>query len=667
MYQNIDLSSAENAAVKFVMENDRMLFRPFFETAEIFCADRMIIGGRVGVDLLVGRGLSPESFMWDLYADDAYRAAKELTLALSKTRSPHIPAETATLRTDIKHKEFTILVFARMLFKVYAMEEYRGRKLSAIMGMANRSGLFTNTLLKCIPEEIVLISIYRNLYTPSRVGSWPDAIENEQKIYDLIRDSLAAKATSVVGGKEHHGRDRLNQHGLTKTILELARGDYILCGDYALSKLGIIDDPNRIQLITAIDIEQICKELTRRLGKTGPSLKITNVKYKLNIPGDFQTRKHTIYASINGRQTALADIFNSPVFEMIPFKKVGNYKVANLWVILRFIFIDVWVLKLILNITGDAVQPRIHSMLARADSVRKIIYTDLLSTFQLTNYMGNFLDEFVAKKKLIKDIGDRVPNYYPAREISGGQDGIKSARVDLSIDVETKKQILMKIVGKSDDDLMKIISEFSVQSGSRWGIGKNLKSFFYKNSKFLPFLPRRIDTFVDIGCGDGMDIVALRTRIHVRTAICADVEDFRAPEYKNSKFVQVRLGEPLDIPDNTADVVAVFHSIHHMNECIENRLGDIIRITRPGGIIMIKDHDVTDLTRASNVDFEHLVYMAASTTDLPDLIENFGQHEPMTYYSAKFIDSIMTQGCKKIWYGDLNPRTSVYGAVYVKI
>src|SRR5690606_5687084 len=102
----------------------------------------VIIGGRVGIDLLVGRPLAKDSFFWELYCDDTFNTARELALTLYRTESPHIPSRTVALHTNIRHREFTIFINARRLFKIYALDKYRGLKLAKLMGPAIRTSYF---------------------------------------------------------------------------------------------------------------------------------------------------------------------------------------------------------------------------------------------------------------------------------------------------------------------------------------------------------------------------------------------------------------------------------------------------------------------------------------------------------------------------------------------
>lgn len=427
MYTQINpVKELEQLADQTVLDNDRLLYRPFFERAELFCAENnILIGGRVGIDLLVGREVHRDSFFWELYCDDTFNNAKTLANALYKTHSPHVPARTVSLRTDIKHREFTISVNTRFLFRFYSLDKYRGLKLVNVMGPAARSSYFTHTQIKLIPEEIQLIDVYRTLYSPVKVSMWKDELENENKIYELIQDYIDTKAISEItgGGNDlrHASRD------MSSLLLEkiLSGDDHVVIGDYALAALGLENSPSRMQFITKMDIDTLTDHIGKlfaRSYKHFAKFKTTYVKYSLNIPSDFQILKYTIYLNDGKEKTAIADVFNSGQFEMIPFTrtKIQQYakcRIGNPWVLLRFLFIDIWTLKLILNIGKDNpeyIKNKIKTNIRRANALREIILKDLTSSFQLTDYIGTFINETVAKRKLIKELDEKIPTYYPA-------------------------------------------------------------------------------------------------------------------------------------------------------------------------------------------------------------------------------------------------------------
>ena len=483
MYPGFDVATLFPEAEKFVMDNDRHLYDPFFEAAEKFCIKGgILIGGRTGIDLLIGAPLTKDGYFWELYTDNAFETAKEFATMLSQVKSPHIPARTVALRTDIKHREFTILVNANYLFKIYSMDRYRGVKLIEVMKPPTATGYFGGSV-SVIPDEIQLIDIYRTLYSPSRMKNWERDLATEAVIYAGVR---AREKHIVVGGaifnrskcdeillqklfkvRPKKSSSSASSHRPSSTPSPTSSStpssphtpppQYILIGDYA-AHLWLMHQGHkskggqRLQFISADPIEALIskvekiiihdKNAARKIGAPFEA-KVSSVKFNLNVPSDFQITKHTLYVNFQNEQIPIADVFNSTEYEAIPYilapggdtiVDTGDeivqlnetsvlYSVGNPFVILKFIFIDIWIIRLLVGMSQSGkqefFQERILSLMLWADEIRKktleLIQRDPLSVFQLSNYAGVSINETVAKKKFIKEIGDRFRIFYPAR------------------------------------------------------------------------------------------------------------------------------------------------------------------------------------------------------------------------------------------------------------
>lgn len=430
MYQNTNvLEWLIPEAEKFIIENDRMLYEPFLMAAEKFCSENSIlIGGRVGIDLIIGRPYTKDSFVWDLYSDDAFAHAKQLSIILSNVKTVHVPTNTVAMRTDIKYKEFTISIHARYLFKIYVMEKYRGVNLISVMSPVSCKSYFSKLHIKCINEEILLIEIYRTLYSPAKVNMWLADYANEKILYNGDAKKLGEETEETDDKNEKTGGKIVIDKYVQQQVLKkyIANSTNVIIGDHATTALGYETNATRIQFITDLDIEEIKNSIERIVQKinTLQNTKITFIKYLLNIPTDFQIIKYTLYVVDNGDQTPIADVFNSSQYELIPFTMGSddykNIKIGNQWVLLRFLFIDIWTLRLILNLNpndskAEFIKSRIRSNLNRAELIHTKIKSKVDQLFQMSDYVGIFIDENIAKKQLIKKTEERFPVFYPAK------------------------------------------------------------------------------------------------------------------------------------------------------------------------------------------------------------------------------------------------------------
>lgn len=429
-------------AERFVIDNDRSLYVLFFIALEKFCVNNgIIIGGEMGINLLVDSPLTKDSYTWDLYTENPYNIAKKLAQALYCAKPPHVNSKYITMRSDLRHQEMTIIINTRQIIKIYNMDRYRNINLAKLMGPASRAGYYSHNKVLLIPEEMQLIEIYRTLYTPAKVGQWKSYLEFEQKIYSLIGN--LKKKVLKTGGAISVNRAVIDQILLEKII---AGSDNVLVGDYALGYLGsTLTQSPRVQFISSMHVADLAAAIGIEINKQLPNLqlygyKVTFIKYSLNLPTDFQITKHTLYINFDKEQIPIVDIFNSSIFEMIPYWIVGRIdqvklskpllsktikpiKIGNPWVLLRFRFIDLWVLKLITKINDQEskfLNNKILFLLNSICSLRKLTMSQLNNDpsrlFQITDYTGVYISETVAKKKLIKKTGERFAMYYPVKE-----------------------------------------------------------------------------------------------------------------------------------------------------------------------------------------------------------------------------------------------------------
>lgn len=404
------------SADEFVMKNDRDVYTAYYESVEKFCSEKnIIIGGTTGMNLLLKKPLSRDSYVWDLYCDNTFENAKGIADTLYNVKCSHVDNRTISMQTNIKYREFTISVDARYAFKIFTMDMYRNVKLIDVMKPLPVKGYFNNDVL-ILPEHIVLIEIYQRLYSPSKCALWPEYVRLEKAVYNKLVD---VKDNAMITGGASFDKSAAEEI-LVRKLLTCDR--IVTVGDHAISMYGI-GKASRIQLITDIPINELTEMASRVLSDERNALRRVKVghdrcvwvKYSLNIPSDFQIIKYTVYAVVHNEQIALFDAYNSTTYELIPYNIKNNIRVAGLYVILRFLFIDIWTLKLIISSGGASLQGRIASLLKLVESVRNLIpdesVTDL---FQLSNYAGVNTSDIVAKKKLIAGKGFRPGNYYPA-------------------------------------------------------------------------------------------------------------------------------------------------------------------------------------------------------------------------------------------------------------
>jgi SAM-dependent methyltransferase len=111
--------------------------------------------------------------------------------------------------------------------------------------------------------------------------------------------------------------------------------------------------------------------------------------------------------------------------------------------------------------------------------------------------------------------------------------------------------------------------------------------------KVLPFLPdgpgRRV---LDVGAGQGYFSRILKDRGYAVDACDAQPENFRCPDVP---FLKADLNRSIPCADGRYDAVVSIETIEHIEDHFRF-MGEIVRVTRPGGVIIITTPNVLSLT-----------------------------------------------------------------------
>jgi SAM-dependent methyltransferase len=298
-----------------------------------------------------------------------------------------------------------------------------------------------------------------------------------------------------------------------------------------------------------------------------------------------------------------------------------------------------------------------------------------MATFNVDKLTGIYTSESVAKKKLIKDIGERFPMYYPAK-VGGNGDNISkfiTRPINTTDNLFLKSRIIKKIT-KLDADptpegIMKSFREYEKSvstyndkvSKVNWGTNKSVDGIYQKNKQLLDHIRQPIGIYLDIGCGSGLDACAINEKYKPGKTICVDITDTRQCEV--GEFILTEPGKPIPLKDSSVDLVTMFYVIHHMENDPRDVINDIARMLVPGGILLVKDHDIQTSSDADLVDFEHFTYMISDGVSVDTLLQDFPTMLPMKYYSSREI-RLMMKGFKLIWESPASKLNRGYSAVY---
>ena len=153
----------------------------------------------------------------------------------------------------------------------------------------------------------------------------------------------------------------------------------------------------------------------------------------------------------------------------------------------------------------------------------------------------------------------------------------------------------------------------------------SMNLFGFKIKKYLINKGYKIRSYLDVGCSNGKKTVKLANYLNIKDYYGTDIDhwydigtgrDFllkdRFKLIKNNKY---------DFKDNRFDLVSCFMVLHHIPQ-LEKTLKEITRVLKPGGFLIISEHDAfTDYDKML-IDVEHLIYEMA-LKDNQNILHNY--------------------------------------------
>jgi ubiquinone/menaquinone biosynthesis C-methylase UbiE len=134
-------------------------------------------------------------------------------------------------------------------------------------------------------------------------------------------------------------------------------------------------------------------------------------------------------------------------------------------------------------------------------------------------------------------------------------------------------------------------------------------------TKMLDALGIKIDpgcNYLDIGAGDGVITKSIASALNTDSehTYGVDIEHWSGKE-NNSDTFQFEYVNGDDFTtryiDNTFDVVTVFQTLHHIKDQ-HAVLREMHRITQPGGVVILREHNAKTENDVALCHLEHLIY-----------------------------------------------------------
>ncbi len=300
---------------------------------------------------------------------------------------------TLVMNTSVKNEEFSISFDNRFICKLFAMQRDRPKGNSVDLMKLVKPAVINK--IKYLPAEIEIIDIYQKLY--NGLGSFSAMKHFVSTMYKQIMDDRTINeedtghtSNDKANDDKQTGNDKANDDKQTsnddqsddedlksKTCYERkkeeleaikmfiltdflkGRQDVTLLGPIAVDwyTMGekLCPKYDKIQICGTIKPAQLKEELQTFLNSLGRKYNVSlGDSLDLLIPKDFRTKRIIYSMSIRTdagiKEKPFLEYFNCCDFELIPVFDHNSMLIANKYVLLRFLFIDLWIYKFIYSI-----------------------------------------------------------------------------------------------------------------------------------------------------------------------------------------------------------------------------------------------------------------------------------------------------------------------------
>jgi hypothetical protein len=327
-------------AAKEAVKEDRAKYADVYELLYEECKKRKLILSDIGVLLGEKQAYAGEV---NVFTDTPYSDAKYITDKIAEKIGKWV-----TMSTVVYGKKLLIKYDSRPICRFHRINRPNSVDLYSLVLPETIHGL------SYIPPELEIIEVYHKLYSIDSHGDWGDLVKLEDMLWKLV-----LSRQDVIGGSEQPKYDNLKV--LKKLIIEGFITDEVILNEYNFENPS--DTKSNIDKLQVISNEDPVNYINRLGGFISKysSLKMEYRKHDLKIPYDTRTARYTVYLWYpSGRKPvkkSFMDVFNSAAFELVPYNevKIGTkkYRVANDYVKLRFLAIDMWILRMVMKMNAN--------------------------------------------------------------------------------------------------------------------------------------------------------------------------------------------------------------------------------------------------------------------------------------------------------------------------
>lgn len=428
----------KNNAIDSRIKKDRNQYADLFAVVEKYASENKLIISNL--KMLTGE---KEQFIdkYIIYCVNPFRHGNAIANLMAEKRVEINEGKWVQLRTALAHKQLGILYKNIELVEIHSIGTFKGIDINLLVRPIEVKGFYTNYTIYIMPQEIELINIYKKLYSPNFSKEWEKIIKMEPVLIEGAKKRITG---NIIGGdikRQYPNIDTIKKLIILKL---LAGSDFVLIGAWAIKLIemgvmggAIYSTSEKVQIITKYSIEKTF-ELLKDYLKTvySNTYEITYQEHDLFIPKEYRNKRFTVYiqtpcekeGECPVKRIAFIDIFINATYELIPWilssrflkKKNDRYpkniKIGNPYVILSFLMIDLWILRLIYYkglMMNTVARKKINNIWTDISKIRNPnkLGGIINKSFSLDNYEGIFSNEIIYFKNLL--MKERHPIYTP--------------------------------------------------------------------------------------------------------------------------------------------------------------------------------------------------------------------------------------------------------------
>ncbi len=248
---------------------------------------------------------------------------------------------------------------------------------------------------KRIPPELEMIDLFQRIYNPYTESILSEVLEH----IDLNLEKIDA----VEGGTD----DKKTFLEVNSNIFKSSR--FILLGEHAWDALtnkkrNFTSQGDIVSFISDYSPEETIQRLENM------STEAYNFReYDLMLPSDNLIKKYSLTHS--GKTVAI--FYNSTRYELVPYKEVNGVKCAIAPVLLRFLYIDLYVFRIIQLRQGLEEKSTGAIMSRTKNAIKRIIAHKDNNLFFSNKWFGTLRNEVTENVKVMLASPEKFYPYYP--------------------------------------------------------------------------------------------------------------------------------------------------------------------------------------------------------------------------------------------------------------